>query len=82
MNKPSNVNLIGLKIPLKRPHWFAVRKINDSYYNLDSKLAAPHCIGNDKEVITFLKELLSLPAVQLLIIVEKGVAESRLWKKQ
>ena len=82
MNKPSSVNLIGLGMPFKRPHWFAVRKINDSYYNLDSKLSSPHCIGNEEKVIAFLTELLSLPAVQLFIIVGKNVAENSHWKKQ
>ena len=82
VNKPSSVNLIGLEIPFKRPHWFAVRKISDSYYNLDSKLSSPHLIGNEREVVTFLTELLSLPDVQLFVIVEKSVAENSLWKKQ
>lgn len=33
-------------LPLKRRHWIAIRKINDSYWNLDSKLDAPEYIGN------------------------------------
>ncbi|CAH3015222.1 unnamed protein product [Porites evermanni] len=82
VNKPSNVNIIGVEVPVKRPHWFAVRKINESYYNLDSKLSSPECVGNEEKLLTFLTELLSLPAVQLLVIVEKSVAENNLWKKQ
>jgi len=81
VNRPSSVNLVWLKMPIKRPHWFAVRKINDNYYNLDSKLASPQCIGNDKELVEFLSELLSLPAVQLFVIVQKSVAENSLWKR-
>ncbi|KAJ7362090.1 Josephin-1 [Desmophyllum pertusum] len=81
VNKPSNVNLIWLEVPIKRPHWFAVRKINDNYYNLDSKLSSPQCIGNEEKLVEFLTELLSLPAVQLLVIVEKSVAENSLWKR-
>ena len=81
MNKPSSVNLVWLEMPIKRPHWFAVRKINDNYYNLDSKLSSPQCIGNDKELVEFLSELLSLPAVQLFVIVQKSVAENSLWKR-
>jgi len=49
---------------------------------LDSKLSSPECVGNEKKLFTFLTELLSLPAVQLLVIVEKSVAENNLWKKQ
>lgn len=82
VNKPSNVNIIGVEVPVKRPHWFAVRKINESYYNLDSKLSSPECVGNEERLFTFLTELLSLPAVQLLVIVKKSVAENNLWKKQ
>ncbi|KAL9956455.1 hypothetical protein ACROYT_G037934 [Oculina patagonica] len=81
VNKPSNVNLIWLEVPIKRPHWFAVRKINDNYYNLDSKLSSPQCIGNEEKVVKFLTDMLSLPAVQLFIIVEKSVAENSLWKR-
>ena len=82
VNKPSNVNLVWLEVPVKRPHWFAVRKINDDYYNLDSKLSSPQCIGNEDKLVEFLTELLSLSAVQLFVIVEKSVAENGLWKRQ
>ena len=81
VNKPSSVNLVWLEIPIKRPHWFAVRKINDNYYNLDSKLSSPQCIGNEEKLVAFLSELLSQPAVQLFVIVEKSVAENSIWKR-
>lgn len=81
VNKPSSVNLVWLEVPIKRPHWFAVRKINDNYYNLDSKLSSPQCIGNEEKLVAFLAELLSQPAVQLFVIVEKGVAENSIWKR-
>ena len=82
VNKPSNVNLVWLEVPIKRPHWFAVRKINNNYYNLDSKLSSPQCIGNEDNLCEFLRELLSLSAMQLFVIVEKSVAENILWKRQ
>lgn len=82
VNKPSNVNLVWLEVPLKRPHWFAVRKINDIYYNLDSKLSSPHCIGSEDKLCEFLNELLSMSAMQLFVIVKKSVAENSLWKRQ
>ena len=81
VNKQSSVNLVWLEIPIKRPHWFAVRKINDNYYNLDSKLSSPQCIGNEEKLVAFLSELLSQPAVQLFVIVEKSVAENSIWKR-
>ena len=82
VNKPSNVNLVWLEVPIKRPHWFAVRKINDNYYNLDSKLSSPQCIGDEDKLCEFLGEMLSLSAMQLFVIVEKSVAENSLWKRQ
>ncbi|XP_068672099.1 josephin-1-like [Montipora foliosa] len=82
VNKPSSVSLIGLVVPFKGPHWFAIRKVNGRYYNLDSKLASPQSIGSEENLITFLTELLTLPAVQLFVIVEKNSAENSLWKKQ
>ena len=81
INRPSSVTLLGLGIPIKRPHWFAVRKIKDNYYNLDSKLSLPQCVGNEEDLKKFLAEQLSHPAMQLLIVVEKRIAENHLWKR-
>lgn len=82
VNKPSSMNLVGLEIPFKRPHWFAIRKVNGSYYNLDSKLTSPQLLGSEENLIAFLTEVLSLEDAQLLIIVGKSEAENCLWKRQ
>lgn len=82
VNKPSSMNLVGLEIPFKRPHWFAIRKVNGSYYNLDSKLTSPQLLGSEENLIAFLTEVLSLEDGQLLIIVGKSEAENCLWKRQ
>ncbi|XP_067045201.1 josephin-1-like [Acropora muricata] len=82
VNKPSSMNLVGLEIPFKRPHWLAIRKVNGSYCNLDSKLTSPQLLGSEENLIAFLTEVLSLEDAQLLIIVGKSEAENCLWKRQ
>lgn len=42
---PLNYIPIQAQIWSSQKHWIAVRKIGDYYYNLDSKLNAPACIG-------------------------------------
>lgn len=34
-------------LPFQMRHWLAVRRIDGSYYNLDSKLRQPACLGTD-----------------------------------
>jgi hypothetical protein len=47
-----------VSLPLKRRHWIAVKKVNDQFFNLDSKLDAPHCIGNVIFRVNLVKQLL------------------------
>uniref|UniRef100_A0A674HHB6 ubiquitinyl hydrolase 1 n=1 Tax=Taeniopygia guttata TaxID=59729 RepID=A0A674HHB6_TAEGU len=46
LNVPSRVRLGALALPLCRPHWLCVRRLGDTFYNLDSKLPAPAAIGH------------------------------------
>ena len=51
LNLPSSVGWWGvLTIPLKRRHWVAVRSIEGTYYNLDSKLKQPEIIGEEQKL--------------------------------
>ncbi|XP_017849970.1 josephin-like protein [Drosophila busckii] len=55
-------------------HWLALRCIGDDYYNLDSKLSAPECIGNESNFVEFLRAHLSSESSgdqELLIIVQQ-----------
>lgn len=45
MNIPNEYHIGYIKLPLQRRHWIAIRKIGDNFYNLDSKLKEPLCIG-------------------------------------
>ncbi|XP_066568611.1 josephin-2 [Amia ocellicauda] len=80
LNVPSRVSLGLLSLPLRRRHWVAVRRINGPYYNLDSKLKSPVCIGGEEELRLFLGEQLSLDSdSQLLLVVSEEVEEEGSW---
>ncbi|MBN3299958.1 JOS2 protein, partial [Amia calva] len=80
LNVPSRVSLGLLSLPLRRRHWVAVRRINGLYYNLDSKLKSPVCIGGEEELRLFLGEQLSLDSdSQLLLVVSEEVEEEGSW---
>lgn len=53
LNVPTDYKIGFVVLPLKRRHWIAIRKINDQYWNLDSKLDSPQSIGNVREILPF-----------------------------
>uniref|UniRef100_A0A670J395 ubiquitinyl hydrolase 1 n=1 Tax=Podarcis muralis TaxID=64176 RepID=A0A670J395_PODMU len=50
INVPSNVCLGFLSLPVRRRHWIAVRQLDGTYYNLDSKLKGPAPIGGESDL--------------------------------
>ncbi|XP_015792832.1 josephin-2 isoform X2 [Tetranychus urticae] len=58
-----------------KKHWIAFRKIGDQYYNLDSKLDTPEAVGQETEMIQLLRDKLSSGDCQVLLVVDKKVAE-------
>lgn len=56
LNIPSDCKIGNIKLPLRRRHWIAVRRVGYYYYNLDSKLQNPEKIGDSNDVFTFLRE--------------------------
>lgn len=77
------MNLAGLMLPIKRPHWFAVRKIEATFYNLDSKLSTPDIIGDkESDVLQFFEKMINEERqVEILLVVEKSVSETKSWKR-
>ena len=57
-----------------------MRKIDDTYFNLDSKLDEPKVIGDDKDFQSYLRTHLKKEETQLLLVVENSIAESEAWK--
>lgn len=74
LNAPSGYKIAGI-VPLGmgRKHWYTVRKIENSYYNLDSKLKKPDRIGDSSSLLTYLQNQLNSKDKELLIIVKDGV---------
>ncbi|XP_053207612.1 josephin-2-like [Panonychus citri] len=55
-----------------RKHWIAFRKIDDQYYNLDSKLDNPEIVGQEDDMIKLLKKMLAQGDCQLLVVQKKS----------
>ncbi|KAF6020131.1 hypothetical protein EB796_021573 [Bugula neritina] len=82
LNIPSDYKLGGL-IPLSfnRKHWVAIRKIVDTYYNLDSKLKSPDSLGDSRKVLHYLQTQLLEKERELLIIVKPEIHKDGSWKR-
>ena len=75
INKIYKPKYLGLQIPIKRRHWLAIRKVEEKYYNFDSKLDAPECIGNDEDLIKFLKSELAVTTTELFLVLSNSLPE-------
>ncbi|KAL1140980.1 hypothetical protein AAG570_000906 [Ranatra chinensis] len=82
LNVPSDYRLGFVLLPLKRRHWVAIRQVAGTYYNLDSKLDVPHIIGQDNELLEYLREQLESKEKEMFIIVSKDVETHHLWQKE
>lgn len=69
LNVPSQFK-IGKYVPtpIKRRHWLAIRCINGSYYNLDSKLDHPELIGRENDLVIYLRDVLADIEKELFVI--------------
>ncbi|TRY59491.1 hypothetical protein DNTS_017882 [Danionella cerebrum] len=81
LNVPSRVSLGIMSLPLRRRHWLAVREVQGHFYNLDSKLKAPVCLGREADLRSFLNEQLCQDVAELLLVVQKEVDEDGTWLK-
>ncbi|XP_017035366.1 josephin-like protein isoform X2 [Drosophila kikkawai] len=78
LNVPSQMTIGQLvPLPFQMRHWLAVRRINGSYYNLDSKLRQPACLGSDDgQFLDYLREHLQPDNDHELLLVLDAVKES------
>ena len=70
LNVPSDYKFGFVTLPLRKRHWIAVRRIENQYYNLDSKLYAPECIGGAKQLLDYLRAQLKTNERELFVITE------------
>lgn len=68
-------------LPFKKRHWIALRKIDKNFWNLDSKLDAPECIGTECDLLSYLNTQLKSNDKELFIIVSSDAEKQKLWLK-
>ncbi|XP_010001122.1 PREDICTED: josephin-2, partial [Chaetura pelagica] len=79
LNVPSGVTLGTFTLPLRRQHWVAVRELQGTFYNLDSKLREPVAIGGEAELRTFLQDFLARGLCEVFLVVPQAVEEAGTW---
>ncbi|XP_071452673.1 josephin-2-like, partial [Hetaerina americana] len=80
LNVPSEYRLGGvLPLPLHRRHWVAIRAIGNTYYNLDSKLRAPEPVGEESDLLAYLRDQLHSKEKELFVVVSDEVENSHSW---
>ncbi|KAL7735143.1 hypothetical protein ACLKA6_008405 [Drosophila palustris] len=85
LNIPSDYKFGIITLPLRRRHWIAVRRVGDFYYNLDSKLRQPESLGNEADMLQFLREQLSQEDQrELFLVLRRSTTEesSQRWLKE
>jgi len=80
LNIPNDYSLGWVRLPLGRKHWIALKFVNGAFYNLDSKLKKPERIGPEQDFLKYLRKQLENSEKQLLLVVDKEVAESESWR--
>lgn len=70
--------------PFRGKHWFAVRSVGDTFYDLDSKRSKPLPIGNtNSDLLEFLAARLNGDGAktELLLVVTNDVFQAGSWKQ-
>lgn len=78
---PSDYKFGFIVIPFRKRHWIAIRRIDNIYWNLDSKISKPERIGNENELRSYLNAHLQSNDKELFVVVSKENEENRLWLK-
>lgn len=85
LNVPSDYKFGFVTLPLRKRHWIAVRAIDGKYYNLDSKLHVPECIGTEQQLFNYLRQQLQANNRELFVIIESSANEAdspKRWLKE
>ena len=68
MNVKSKMEIGFLTIPIDRNHWIAIRKVDSTFYNFDSKFSKPEAIGNEDDVKGFFRTKLQSGSSEQFIV--------------
>lgn len=73
LNIPSDFTFGFVTLPIKNRHWICVRKMYDgNFYNLDSKLDAPRCVGkSENDFVSYLESEMKSNDKELFIVFPK-----------
>jgi josephin len=72
LNIPSDYTFGFVTLPIKSRHWICIKKMHDEkFYNLDSKLNAPRCIGNDDDFVRHLQNEMKSNDKELFLVFPK-----------
>lgn len=59
-------------------HWITIRKIGWQYYDLDSKLISPICIGDKDDLLQYLT-MKNLSEIEILLVVHKSKSKDEIF---
>lgn len=76
LNIPSEMKFGFIPLPINRKHWIAVREINGIYYNLDSKLDTPVALGNEANLLTYLREQINGKEREIFVVVRQELSDA------
>lgn len=79
INIPSDYNIGFVKMPFDFKHWYLIRDINGTFYNLDSKLDRPAELGDTSAVHRYIKEQLEKESTHVLLVMQPEVEQSGAW---
>ena len=74
---PLNYISAQAQIWSSQKHWIALRRLGDHYYNLDSKLISPVCIGDQDSLLQHFERNRTVEQVEILIVVHQSQSESQ-----
>jgi josephin len=77
LNVPSDYKIGFVTLPLRRRHWIAIKQIDSKYWNLDSKLDQPLCIGDEADLLCYLRSQLQSNDKELFIVVQKDIEKEQ-----
>ncbi|XP_052871134.1 josephin-like protein [Anopheles cruzii] len=79
LNVPTTYKVGFVRLPIQRRHWIAIRQINEEYWNLDSKLDVPQCLGDESSMLEYLREQLNSNDKELFIVCTNEVDKTQQW---
>lgn len=72
LNIPSDYTFSFVTLPIKSRHWISIRKMSDEkYYNLDSKIDKPKCLGTENDFIKHLQDEMLSNNKEIFIVIPK-----------